>query len=280
MHDMSDRKKNDPCRVQLKDVRLSFAHLFRAQAFGDGEGEPKFNANFLIDPETKSGQRNLDLVEAAMDEAKAIKWPKGPPKLKEDKLCLRDGSDTEYDGYEGMMFVSANNAKKPLTLDRDKVEVVEADNVLYSGCYVDAIIRVWGQDNKWGKRVNASLEAVRFRRDGDAFGAAPPDPDEFDDIDDDEDDGKSTRRRSRADDDEEDEKPRRRRRSKDDDDDEKPRSRSRRRSRDDDEDDDEDEKPRSRRRSRDDDDDDDDVDRPSRNSRSRRRSRDDDDDDI
>lgn len=303
-------KRKDPARVTLKDVRLSFAHLFRPQAFGDGDGEPKYNANFLIDDSTKVGKANLDAIEDAIAHVKSEKWPKGAPKLSDEKVCLRDGNKSDYDGYEDMFFVSANNAKAPLCLDRDKTEVVEADNVLYSGCYVDAIVRVWAQDNKWGKRINASLEAVRFRRDGEAFGAAPPDPDDFDDLEDDEDD-RGSRRRSRDDDDDrgssrrgssrrgrDDEKEEddrgSRRRSRDDDDDRGSRRRSRddddddggsrRRSRDDEDDergssrrrgkDDDDDRGSSRRRSRDDEDDD--VDRPSRNSRSRRRGDDDD----
>jgi hypothetical protein len=271
---MAERK--DPSRVKLKNVRLSFAHLFRPQAFGDGEGEPKYNCNFLINPKSKDGKANLEAVEDAIEYVKKEKWPKSPPKLNESKICLRDGNNTEYDGYEDMMYVSASNAKRPMVLDRDKTALTEEDGVIYSGCYVDAIIRVWAQDNKYGKRINASLEAVRFRKDGEAFGAAPPDPDEFDDLDDedeeDEDeDEKPRRRRSRDDDEDEDDRPRRRR-SRDDDEDEDDRP-SRRKRRDDDE---EDEDDRPRRRSRDDDEDD--EDRPSKNSRARRRR--DEDDDI
>jgi hypothetical protein len=36
----------------------------------------------------------------------------------------------------------------------------------YSGCYVNAVIELWAQDNKFGKRINASLMGVQFLRDG------------------------------------------------------------------------------------------------------------------
>ena len=290
---MSDKRK-DPSRVTLKRVRLSFADIWQAKAFGDGDGEPKFSANFLIDPDGKYGAANLDAMEDAIEHViSQQKEPRPFEKLKDEKRCLRNGDDYDYDGYEGMMFVSASNAKRPVILDRDKTALTEADGVVYSGCIVDAIVRVWGQDNKWGKRLNASLEGIRFVEDGEPFGAAPLDPDEFEDLDEDDerpsrrrgrddDDDRSSRGSRRSRDDDEDEKPSRRRSRDDDDEDEKP---SRRRSRDED---DEDEKP-SRRRSRDDDDErpsrrrarddeDDDEDRPSRNSRARR-SRDEDDED-
>ncbi|MEL4071681.1 ssDNA-binding protein [Ochrobactrum sp. GPK 3] len=290
---MAEARASDPARVKLRNVRLSYPSLWKAKSFGDGsEGEPKFSAVALMDPETKHGKRNIALIEDAIEYVKEKQWPKGAPKLAAGKLCLRDGNDLEEakDGYDDMMYVSASDSKRPRVLDIDGEDVRDGDEgAPYAGCFVDMIIRVWAQDNKFGKRVNASLIAVKFRDDGDAFGAAPFDPNEFDEDDDDapargrgksrsrdDDDEKASRsRRSRDDDD--DEKPSRSRRSRDDDeDDEKP---ARRRSKDDDEeeaprrrrsrdDDDEEEKPR-RRRSRDDDDE---EEKPRR-----RRSRDDDD---
>ena len=264
---MAENEK-DPCRIQLKDVRLSYPALFRPKGFQGSSDNPKFQASFIIDPESKLGKKNLDLIEDAIDAAKERKWGDKPPKLKADKLCLIEG-EPDKDEEDGMMVLRSSNAKAPLVLDRDKTELDESDGRPYGGCYVDAIVRIWAQDNDYGKRINGSLEAVRFRRDGEAFGAPPPDPDEFDDIDDDEDERPSRRSRGRDDDDEDRSSRRRRSRDDDDDDDEdRPSKNSRaRRSRDDE---DEDDRPSRRRRSRDDDDDDE---RPRR-----RRSRDDDDD--
>jgi len=285
---MVERQK-DPCRVTLKDVRLSYPQLFKARAFGKGkDGEPAFSASFLIDKDSKIGQANIAAVDDAIYEAKIAKWGSKDkfPKFKDDKICFHDGDDDEdAPEKQGMMVLSARNYKKPRVLDRDKQDVVEADGIVYGGCYVDAIVRIWAQDNEWGKRINCSLEGVRFRRDGEAFGAAPFDPDEFEDLDDDERPSRS--RRSREDDDDrpsrrsrddDDERPSRR--SRNDDDDDAPRSRRGR--------DDEDDAPRSRR-SREDEDDaprsrrsrEDDDERPRRGrddeERASRRNRDDDD---
>lgn len=290
-------KKKDPARVQLKNVRLSFASIYRPKGFGGGRGddngEPKYSANFLIDPESREGKVNIDRMEDAIEHVlKTTDWGGKTPKFSDAKLPLREGDDHDYDGYDGMMYVSASNGKKPRILDIDKLDVSEGDDgAPYSGCYVDAIVRVWGQNNKYGKRINASLEGIRFRDDGDAFGAAPLDPDEFDD-DDDDDRGSSRSRRSRdkddddrggrggrggrgrsrdKDDDDGDDDRRSRRRGRDDDDGDGDRDERRsRRSRDKDDDGDDDRRS-SRRRGRDDDDGDDDR-------GSRRRSRDKDDD--
>lgn len=254
-------KATDILKIQLKDVRLSFPALFKAKPFGGSDaGEPAFSAEFLIPKDTKLGQKLIDQIDEAIEEAKYAKWGDNPdkwPKISRDKPFFKDGDDRDYrrDETEGMMICSARNLKKPRVLGIDKEDIFEADGIIYGGCYVDAIVRVWAQDNKYGKRINCSLEAVRFRRDGDPFGAAPINPDEFEDI---EDDGRSRRGRtiegtarrvSRDDDDRGDDRGSRRlaledRRGRDDDDD---RGSSRGRGRDDDED-------RGSRRGRDDDD--------------------------
>ena len=54
--------------------------------------------------------------------------------------------------------------------DQLRNELVESSGKPYSGCYVNAIIECWAQDNKeFGKRINFGLKGVQFLRDGDAF---------------------------------------------------------------------------------------------------------------
>ena len=279
---MAESQFDDPAKVRLKMVRGSYLHLFKQKGFGKkNEGAPKFSGTGIIDPETKSGKANLDLLEDAIEFVGSEQWGKDWPKIKkkltkDGRICLREG-DEDADETDGMMTVTASNSKRPLALDENGDEVTEADDVIYSGCYGDMIVRVWAQDNDYGQRINAVLEGFKFRKDGDPFGGGSKTT--ADDFDDDEDEKPKSRGRSREDDDE---KPKSRRSSRDDDDDEDEKPRGRRSSRDDD--DDEDEKPKSRRSSRDDDEKpksrrssrDDDDDEPK--SRRRSRSRDDDDD--
>jgi len=90
--------------------------------------------------------------------------------FKEDARTNADGE--AYDGFEGMWSASASNKKRPTTINRDRTPVSETDNVLYSGCYVNAFVDVWPQDNEHGKRINVALTGVQFVRDGDAFGGS------------------------------------------------------------------------------------------------------------
>lgn len=173
-------EKQDGGEVRLKNVRLSFAHLFKPQEGKvDDEtgvkGEPKYNCAFLMSKTDADGRTNAAKIKAAADQVKKAKWGNNIPKLKPEKVCLRDGDLESYDGYEGMLYCSSSNTRQPVLVDRDRSPLDENSGKLYSGCYVNAIIRLWAQDNKHGKRLNASLEAVQFLRHGEAFGAKPID---------------------------------------------------------------------------------------------------------
>lgn len=200
---MADKKK-PVGEVRLKKVRLSFAHLFEPQqGITDPKtgktSEPRWSANFLFSKTSPEGKAELAKVRAAANEAKAAKWgdEKNWPKLKPERLCLRDGDLEDYDGYEGNYYVSAGRPTKtkdgaenppPSLVDRDpSVRLTKASGKLYSGCYVNAVVRIWAQDDKvYGKRLNCSLEAVQFVAHGDAFGARPVDPNEaFENIEED-----------------------------------------------------------------------------------------------
>jgi len=180
--------------IKLINVRLSFPALFKPRSFGNSDsgdntqGEPKYSATFLMDKEKHS-----DLIEQIQDGIKALmdeKYGEGKYKLKAFKSCLRDGVEKEdTEGYgEDIMFVSARSAKRIPIVDRDLTPLSEEDGKPYAGCFVNASIRLWVQDNKWGKRVNAALRTVQFVKDGEAFGEKPADPEEeFKDLGEDED---------------------------------------------------------------------------------------------
>tara|TARA_R110000803_G_scaffold116981_1_gene185534 strand:+ start:5742 stop:6278 length:537 start_codon:yes stop_codon:yes gene_type:complete len=167
-------------KMQLKNVRLSFPSIFKKAVFKGVEG--KFEATLLLDKADKKTKKKLDeVIEAAIKEAKV--------KVPSDKRCIKDGDDAEYDGYEGMWSVKASNSKRPTLINRDKGQIVEEDDVLYAGCYVNAIIDIWIQNNEFGKRANANLYGLQFVKDGDAFGRGNEDvTDDFDDLEDELDD--------------------------------------------------------------------------------------------
>lgn len=173
---------------KIKNARISFCqNLFVAGLMKNSKpGDiPKFGSTFLIPKNDPQLEELKKVIEAVANE----KWKdKGPIVLKallaEGKVCLKDGDlKPEYDGYDGMMFIQATSKTLPLVINRDRSQLTAADGIPYGGCYVNASIDVWPQDNGFGKRINAQLKGVQFVKDGDAFsGSAPASPDDFSDV--------------------------------------------------------------------------------------------------
>ena len=166
-------------KIILKDVRLSFPSLFHKAVF-DGK-ETKFEATFLID---KAGNAaKIKEIKAAIDAM--IKDDLKGAKLPPDKVCMKDGDSIDYAGYAGTMSLKASSTKRPIIIDRDKSPLTEDDNKFYAGCYVNASVELWPQNNEYGKRINANLLAVQFFKDGKPFSdgvtASLNDFDAFDD---------------------------------------------------------------------------------------------------
>jgi Enterobacter phage Enc34, ssDNA-binding protein len=180
---MADEKKKDEATAHLKDVRLFFPVLFVKKAYKPGQKE-NFNAKFGI---AKERTDLLTEVQAAMIVAAKRKWPVDwEQNLKmckeENRICVINGDNRSTVGYKGNFVLSANNDTKPRTLDRNRTELLTDTGRLYSGCYVNAIVSFWAQDNGFGKRINANLMGVQFWRDGEAFaGGGVASADEFED---------------------------------------------------------------------------------------------------
>jgi len=168
-------------KIKLQNVRLSFPSIFKKAQFEGVEG--KYEATLLLDKNDKKTKAIMDkAINELIAEAK-IKVP-------DDKKAIKDGDaifeEKEYDGYEGHWAIKASSSRRPTVINRDKTPVTEDDNIVYAGCYVNAIISFWIQNNKYGKRVNANLYGIQFIKDGTPFGSGDFDvTDDFDEVSDD-----------------------------------------------------------------------------------------------
>jgi len=161
-------------KVKVANVRLSFPSLFHHATFG-GESTGKFEATFILDK--KDHAQVIDQIKAEIsrmmrDELKT--------KVPSDKICLKDGDESDKDGYQGCYTIKASTKKRPLVIDRDKSPLTEEDNRIYAGCYVNAIFSLWAQNNQYGKRINAQLDGVQFAKDGEPFADGGVSVSEFD----------------------------------------------------------------------------------------------------
>ena len=152
--------------VKLTNVRLSFPALWQPRVGPDANSKPSYQASFILDK--KGNVEDIEKVRAVI--AGIVKESfkgKQPP-----KICLRDGSEKpDVDGYgPGVMFISARSDKRPEVVGRLMEKIIESDNKVYAGCVVNATVRLWAQDNNYGKRINAQLRAIQFVKDGPQFG--------------------------------------------------------------------------------------------------------------
>lgn len=182
-------------KIMLRNVRLSYEHIFKASAFDDGQ-EAKYSATFIIPKD----HPDLPAVKKAYFEAgqesfpsdfTGGSWPRG------FTCSLKDADkDTNSTGevlaeknpaYKGCYIIEANSTRRPVVVDRLKAAITEEDGIVYSGCYVNASLAAAGYTfGKMKKGVKCYLNGVQFVKDGERFGTDASS--DFDALDGDEDD--------------------------------------------------------------------------------------------
>lgn len=156
--------------ILVKGLRGSYPHLDKPYK-GDngGEGGPKYSIVGLSPKDRK------DVVQACVKAIDALLAEKNDgKKIPSDKKFMRDGDQTGKEGYEGCYTINASESENnPPILRDERNKTVTPDKALrkfYAGCVVNILIKPWFQNNKFGKRVNASLLAVQFMEDGEPLG--------------------------------------------------------------------------------------------------------------
>ncbi len=164
-------------KIELKNVRLSFARIWKAQSFEEGQA-PRYEATALLDPTDEEHAEQIKFVKSEAtriaNEMWGDKW-KGKRFLDGKSFGTENALKEVYDGYEGMFWVRLARKSedgRPMIVDRDKTPLTEQDGKPYSGCYVNLTFQMWTQDNKFGNRINGQIRGIRFVRDGAAFSAA------------------------------------------------------------------------------------------------------------
>lgn len=176
--------KNDDGSFSIlaKDCRLSYPHFDKPYK-GDngGEGGPKYSGVFLT---PKNRRDVLDACVKVINHLLKEK-NKGKP-IPSDKKFMRNGDETGKEGYEDHYTINASESEtNPPILRDEKNKTITPEKALrkfYAGCRVNVLIKPWYMDNKFGKRVNASLLAVQFVGDDEPLGTERISEEDVDDI--------------------------------------------------------------------------------------------------
>lgn len=161
-------------KIKLSNVRLSFPSLFKRSVFNGKEG--KYEATFILDKKHVATKLTIDNIINQLLTEKKIK-------VQPHMMAIKDGVviSPEFNDY---WLIKASNIRRPIVIGKDKAPLIQEDNIIYAGCYVNAIINFWVQSNDFGNRINANLWGIQFVKDGEAFGLGNVDvTDEFDDLD-------------------------------------------------------------------------------------------------
>jgi len=174
--------------IFLSNARLSFPQLVEPRSSVEN-GVKKYSVDLLMPmdhPGVKAFGAEYSKIaqEKWKEHAQAVmSIIQGDRKLR----CFGNGNEKlngktfkPYDGYAGNFYISANKDQMPQMIQADG-SAVEATNTmayqalarkLYGGCYVNAAVRPWPQDNKHGRAIRCELIAVQFAGDGEPFGEA------------------------------------------------------------------------------------------------------------
>lgn len=177
-------KDRQATKVITPEVRLSFVHLWRAQAMSDGSGEPKFSVSVLIPKSNTELLKKMEEAIAIAKEQGKAKWGgKIPANL---KLPIRDGDRDRPDNpeYKGHWFVTASSKTKPGLLDRKAKEITEETEV-YSGMFGRVSINFYPFAAAGSKGIACGLNHVQKTRDGEALGGRGRAEDDFEPLEDD-----------------------------------------------------------------------------------------------
>jgi hypothetical protein len=165
--------------LKIKNVRLSFPDLFEAKQY-QGQGPFNYGATFLVEPNSE----NDKLIRAEITRVAKAAWPKTWEKdlsaliANPMKTAYVSGDTKTYDGYAGMMALTGKrnqDSGRPVVVNRRGAPVQPGDDgTPYGGCYVNAAVEIWAQDNNYGKGVRCTLVGVMFAKDGDSFGGTKP----------------------------------------------------------------------------------------------------------
>lgn len=171
---------------RINNARLSFPHLAQPHASAPN-AEPKYGALLLLpneDPQVAQvqqaamaaaaevfGERAQQVMTAAANDPRLRTFGPGETKVQQ-------ATGEPWDGFAGHVFINTSNKFMPQMIQADGTPIDPADTMmsqqearkLYGGCYVNAAIQPWVQNNQHGRCVRWNLIAVQFAKEGKAFG--------------------------------------------------------------------------------------------------------------
>lgn len=150
--------------ILFADVRASYPHLDKKWCKNPAKDTPAYSLTGILPNDTHEEAREI-AMEFCQD---MLKEHNKGGKIKADAYFLRDGDLSGKTEYEDTWIVASRESdNRPIVLhpDKSEMDVEDIKGTIKAGYRVDMLVEPWWQDNEHGKRINASIRAVRFRRE-------------------------------------------------------------------------------------------------------------------
>lgn len=181
--------------VYLSDVRLSFPNLAEPQVQKNektGKERISYGADLIMTEQHPGWAQFMQVYQRIAND----KWKQHAPQVMQmihsdrKSRCYGYGSEKidkktfqPYVGYAGNVFITASSKIAPQMFMLDGSQVNPNDTMaykalamkMYGGCYVNAAVRPWPQENEHGRGIRCDIIGVQFCKDGEPFGEARPD---------------------------------------------------------------------------------------------------------
>lgn len=172
-------------KLILKNVRLSYANLFTPRE--NKSGELRYSTALLIPKD----HPQVEALQAAIDTEGAEKFgAKWAGMVKRNGSPLKDadedGKADDDPNYEGMFYFNTSSKRKPQVVDRQVQPIVD-ESEIFSGCYANVSIAVYGFEVPENKGVTFGLNNVQLVKLGERLGGAANAEEDFEEVDDDDD---------------------------------------------------------------------------------------------
>ena len=176
--------------IYITNARLSFPRLPEPQKTVSpetGKERISYNCELILAPNDPCFAQFM----AKVQEMAVARWKEHAVQVltmvnADRKLrCYGNGAEKvnkktfqPYDGYAGCVYITAGRETPPQVIQADGKPIDPSNTMayqqltrgMYGGCYVNAAVKPWLQENKFGRGVRCDLVAIQFTRDGEPFG--------------------------------------------------------------------------------------------------------------
>ena len=181
--------------ILVSNVRLSFPHLAEPQRQvieTTGKERISYNCELLMPQDHPAFAKFMQVYGAmALEKWKEHAQASMQMIQNERKLrCFGRGEEKvnkktfqPYDGYAGHVYITVGRDTPPQIIQADGTPIDPNNTMayqqltrrMYGGCRINAAIKPWLQENKYGRGVRCDLVAIQFAGDDKAFGEAATD---------------------------------------------------------------------------------------------------------